>query len=377
MSSYSQRSLAILLLSLISFVGSGCGLVLTPLSRVKAKDHASNQHASKQPTGAPDRPVVPNLLADASTNWNAFAEYGAQIRLYLDQEKFDQIDAIADIARAGKLRFSGGAWKLHKLYQGLCKPANSRIATDDLWLRHIAHLKKWTELKPESITARVGLAEAYTEYAWHARGTGFASTVKEDSWEVFEQRIAMAEKILNGAKKFKAKCPHWYDVMQTVALGQHWESDRYDALFEEAIRFEPDYHYFYSTKAQYLLPRWYGEEGDWERFADDVYKRLKGKDGSIIYYVIASDLAYYYKDRTFFTDTQIDWPRMKQGFADMEERYGTSMRNLNDFCRIAGQSGEKAFTRSLLARIGDNWDPETWTNKEYFEHYKAWANSAD
>jgi hypothetical protein len=31
----------------------------------------------------------------------------------------------------------------------------------------------------------------------------------------------------------------------------------------------------------------------------------------------------------------------------------------------------------LLTRIGDNWDPETWTNKEYFEHYKAWAASGD
>jgi hypothetical protein len=96
-----------------------------------------------------------------------------------------------------------------------------------------------------------------------------------------------------------------------------------------------------------------------------------------MYFEIAMDVSDCYKDRTFFTETKISWPKLKQAFADLEETHGVSIRLLNEFCRIAGQSGEKAYTKALLTRIGDNWDPETWTNKEYFEHYKAWANSGE
>jgi hypothetical protein len=89
--------------------------------------------------------------------------------------------------------------------------------------------------------------------------------------------------------------------------------------------------------------------------------------------VIATDLSSYYKDRTFFTATQISWPKIKQGFADLEQTHGISMHNMNTLCQIAGQAGDRPFTKYLLTRIGDTWDPEVWTTREYFEHYKAWA----
>lgn len=317
--------------------------------------------------------VAGDLQADAGSDILAYKKYAAQIRDYLNKEKFTQLDAIADAVRLDKSRFSGGAWKLHKLYLGLKEPANSREAPDAEWELHIEKLKRWVARKPDSITARVGLADAYTEYAWQARGRGFANTVTENGWQQFEERLATAEKILTAAKRLRAKCPHWYAVWQTVALGQGWELSRYNKLFEEAIAFEPAYHYFYSNKAQFLLPRWHGDEGDWERFADETAERIGGKQGSIIYYVIATDLFYYYRDRTFFTETKISWEKIKKGFADLDETYGTSMHGLNELCRIAGQAGDRPFTQALLSRIGDNWDPETWKTRQYFEHYKAWA----
>jgi hypothetical protein len=350
---------------------------LISLSQAKSKHVSSVASDPTNQVAATDLNVIPDLHADAATDLHAYEKYGAQIRAYLDQEKFDEIDVIADSVRSTKSRFAGGAWKLHKLYKGLSEPANARKASDGVWELQISRLKKWTAQKPESITARVALADAYAAYAWHARGYEFANKVKEESWQIFHDRLAMAEGVLNNARKLKAKCPHWYLVMQIVAKGQSWDWEPYNQIFEEGVSLEPAYHYLYGEKAQYLLPRWHGEEGDWERFAEQTSQRLGGKLGSIMYYVIATDLACYYKDRAFFTDTQISWPKVKQGFADLDQTYGMSLGHLNEFSRIAGQSGEKAYTKALLTRIGDNWDPETWTNREYFEHYKAWAASGD
>lgn len=359
------------LLLLVCICASGCGLgTLTSLSQAKTKK-------AESATNGAGLNVVPDLHADASKDLNAYANYSAQIRVYLDQENFDQIDAIADEVRSQKSRFAGGAWKLQKLYCGLREPANSRQASDAVWQVQIGRLKKWVERKPKSITARVGLAAAYVEYAWHGRGRGFAGTVSEEGWKLLATRMATGKEILDQAKKMTDKCPHWYEVMLTIGMGQSWEMDEYNKVFEEAIAFEPAYHYFYGDKAEYLLPRWHGEPGDWERFADEMSKRLGGKLGSIIYYQIAMDVVDCYKDREFVTETKVSWPRIKQGFADLEERDGASARAMNLLCRLAGQAEDKPFTQELLKRIGDNWDPETWGTKEYFEHYKAWAASGD
>src|ERR1700730_2004879 len=125
----SQTILTLLLLVCIG--GSGCGLgTLASLSQAKPKNAGSVAGDPTNHAGATALNVVPDLNADASKNLNAYENYSAQIRVYLDQENFDQIDAIADAVRSQKSRFAGGAWKLQKVYRGLREPANGARASD-------------------------------------------------------------------------------------------------------------------------------------------------------------------------------------------------------------------------------------------------------
>ena len=63
--------------------------------------------------------------------------------------------------------------------------------------------------------------------------------------------------------------------MHTVALGQGWRRNEYDALYKKAVEGEATYYEFYFRKAYYLLPRWYGKPGEWERFAEEAAKEAK------------------------------------------------------------------------------------------------------
>src|SRR5579862_3393404 len=49
---------------------------------------------------------------DPATDVHALEKYKDAIAQLLKQEKFADLDCIADAARKGKARFSGGAWKL-------------------------------------------------------------------------------------------------------------------------------------------------------------------------------------------------------------------------------------------------------------------------
>jgi hypothetical protein len=102
--------------------------------------------------------------------------------------------------------------KVHTIYLALEKPALHATAKD--WAKHIELLQKWSDRNSESITARVALAEAYVNYGWEARGSGYGDTVSNDGWTLFNKRAKRAKEILERASKLPTKCPEWYVAMQ-------------------------------------------------------------------------------------------------------------------------------------------------------------------
>ena len=68
---------------------------------------------------------------DPSTDVHALDRYRDAIAQLLKQEKFGDLDCVADAARAGKNRFAGGAWKLANIYEGLDSPRHGTFGRQD------------------------------------------------------------------------------------------------------------------------------------------------------------------------------------------------------------------------------------------------------
>ena len=297
-------------------------------------------------------------------------KYLAEVRELFAQERFDQIDFMAHTARTEKSRFPGGGWKLFTLYLGLGAPSDES-ATDELWQAHIAALKSWIARNPSSITPRVALAMSYTNYGWKARGTGTSDRVSEDGWQLFEQRLAQARSTLDAAARLPEKCPQWYRAMQTLALGQGWDRDQEAELFKQAIAFEPDYSYFYRAHAHYLLPKWYGEEGESEKFAQKVSAQVGGDSGKILYFEIAAELICGCNNDV---DLQsMSWPKIQSGYATNERLYGSSTYRLNQLAYMAAQMKDTAVSEEAFERLGDDWNKAIWRSRQNFDQWRAWA----
>ena len=86
-------------------------------------------------------------------------DYKAAIRQLLAAHKFEELDCIADAARASKSQLAGGRWKLNVLYWALEEPQGH--ATEEDWAAHLKTLNRWVSVRKKSITARVALASAY------------------------------------------------------------------------------------------------------------------------------------------------------------------------------------------------------------------------
>jgi hypothetical protein len=63
-------------------------------------------------------------------------------------------------------------------------------------------------------------------------------------------------------------------MMQEIALAQGWDKQQARELFDQATAFAPYFYHFYREYANFLLPKWYGEEGEIQAFAEEVSSRL-------------------------------------------------------------------------------------------------------
>jgi hypothetical protein len=328
--------------------------------------HAAEQNANSNPCNIGEEDAA-GLNGDSSVDIHALNNFRNTVARMLKEEKFAELDCLAEHARAGKERLPGGLWKIQMLYQGLRQPVPYPVhATQVDWSGLLLRLQQWMNVRPESITARIALALAYLDYAQDARGSGYANTVSESGWKLFAERTAAAERILKEASTLATKCPEWYVAMQMVSINQGWSVAEARALFEGAFKFEPEYYVYGRDLAYYLLPKWSGEPGDTEKFVQEIADRIGGDKGDILYFQVA---AANYVICGCDGDPHLSWDRIKRGFEASEKLYGVSMQNLNRIAYLASYFDERdpIYADKSLTRIGDQWDPETWKTEEDFE----------
>ena len=276
--------------------------------------------------------------------------------------------------RKTKERVQGGVWLLHAVYVALERPEfNSTDSTDDKWNTHFDNLQKWKSAYPDSISARIAIAESWIEYAWKARGGGPASSVSDANFKIFGQRINEAARELFEAKELQQKCPEWYYAALLAARALSVERIDYDRIYDEGAKFEPNYYYLHREKATYLLPRWSGNEGDWPKFAEEASNNVGGDEGKMLYFILVADMYWAYRSK-IFRENNLSWDRIKVGFNAMQQTYGASDTRLNDFASLAVLAEDFDSAKTAFDAIGDKWDESVWKKRQVFDETKKFID---
>ena len=187
-----------------------------------------------------------------SKEWKSLATLA---RNYFENKEYDKLEELADEGRSVENSWPNGNWKVVPVYVGL---ELDESAKDDAWITRQQALKDWLHARPASITARVALARNLTDFAWKARGSGYANTVSESAGKMFAERLDQAAEVLNEAKGLKEKCPVYWTTLMKIARGLQVSKIQFDNIFKQSIQAWPDYSPIYIQRATFLLPRWYG-----------------------------------------------------------------------------------------------------------------------
>ena len=291
------------------------------------------------------------------------------VRAYLVEEKFDEIDRLADQYRRTKERWSGGNWKLHTLYEALDAPHQTDKDTVD----HLEHLRHWMTARPESITPRIALATSLHRWAWVARGNGTADKVTAEGWQLFDQRIKEAQAVLMGSRDMKVMCPQWYSEEMTVGLALGWPPRQMEELFDRAVQFEPDWQFYYKARANYLLPKWYGQQDDATKFAKQAADRLGGDAGDRMYFEMATVIIKRGNGNIEPLMKKMDWDRIQRGYQELVRQFGPDHTQKNRLAFMAYQFKDQSTASQLFASIGNEWTPSVWKNRNFFEKARDWS----
>lgn len=341
-----------------------------PLKGAKESKTSSQTLANNHSKGIEVWPKRPLNISTEQPFYNC----RNRISALTEKGDFATIEKEAQQARTQKERLLGGTWKLEAIYWGTRYFLKDRLIDAD-WQRRQHQLRTWINQMPNSITARVALANLLTNYAWEARGDGLANTVSPPQWKLFKERLIQAHQVLEEAQQLQAKCPQLYCVALSVGLGLNWPPDTIDKIFAAGKEIEPYYHRLYSQKAVYLLPQWHGKDGEWETFLEQASESLEPEEGSILFFEVAAETLKFCNQMPSGQRRLRLWPKMKEGFFNIEKKYGLSLVRLNEGCYYATFSMDMEVAQKLFESLGDRWDANLWKTRKRFDEWKMIARN--
>lgn len=277
-----------------------------------------------------------------------FFEGQARVQASFNARDFSKLDVLYDQWCTGKDRFPDGRWKLSQYEEGL----SGNFSAWNRWANDLEVIKSWQKSSPGSAAAIFAEAVYWHTYAWKARGTGYASTVAKEGWELFRERLSKADAALASIPVTAAECPAPSALRLSVLTELGADEEQLASVYEAAVHKHPEYHGIYFAMARHYQPKWGGNTLQYESFANRVAEQTKGFEGMGMYARI-----YWLVDDNHgipFTNAPQQapsWKKLKAGYEDLMRLYPSSIHNLGKFAGVACRSTDGELYRKLRTKI--------------------------
>lgn len=294
------------------------------------------------------------VLVNATDDPNVMLQQG----LYDELEKY-----LEDVLQKNE-KDENGYNKLAMIIAELIKPKAMGVMLGE----RLPLMEKWIQAKPEAHFANVVLGAFYIDYAWEARGKGFANTVVKEGYDLFKERLIKSKEYLTKAYDLNISDPSAPTFMVVLARGLGFEFDEMEMWFQRAIKANVNWYKAYSAKLTYLMPKWHGSMEQMFAFARDTADHAEAQ--GIMPVILAEahwEMLWQDDSRLYFKKDPVAWKETKQAYEKILHDFQQANYHRNKFAWAASFAGDSETGRQLFNTIGDAWDPTVWKNKAHFE----------
>lgn len=259
------------------------------------------------------------------------------------------------------------------------QPLNAAFYKIDFSEDLLPHCNKWIVAKPNSYAALLVRAGFYREYAWTARGSGFINTVSDKGYEIFTQRLLIADAAITKAAEMNPNVPfHYYEMLQLDMALQRGKVESF-SHFMKARQIDPS---FYPAYRMYLFmnrPRWGGSTEFMKKFAHDYADSVPGSELPMLWVEYHDEMSNPMNEDAAWWSKPGNWDQVDAIFKKLIEAVPEPRKGALrcSYVRYASRAKKLDVLRNQLELIGPNWRGYSYEDTAYYLAYikQAWPNA--
>jgi len=265
------------------------------------------------------------------------------------ERDFARLDALYAAWCTGAERFPDGRWKLMTYGNALEKA----FGLWNRWVRDFERLGDWRRERPDSAAVSFAEATYWYAYAWRARGKGVIGSMDKADEDLYKDRLARAKAALDSAPATAEACPAPHALRLTLLTEEGAAEAELQAAFQRAVRAGKQYHSIWLAMARHHEPGRGGSAEAYERFAREAAAATRDFEGMGMYARLYG-LVPRPRDMPASGGAAAAmpaWEALNAGYADLMQRYPSSIHNLGKYLGVACRSGDSALYRRLRRQI--------------------------
>ncbi len=213
----------------------------------------------------------------------------------------------------------------------------------------------------------------YVDYAWEARGGGWASSVTEDSWKHFKDRLEIAAVALTSAYEVEPLHKKASLRMMSVELGQNQGRERLDLWYRRAREADPDSMEVIRSKLWYLMPRWHGSHEDMRQFGHELFVEGDWETSAPMHLIeIHRMISGDKKDPKHYRDPEV-WKELSTVYEAAVQVFPKEMMVKSGYCAAACQCEQWAMAKKLFEELGDKVEVKAFGTQKLVDQMRTKA----
>ena len=227
---------------------------------------------------------------------------------------------------------------------------------------------------PNSAGPLVWKGKAYIDWAWQARGGGFADTVTPEGWKLFAQRLAVAREALEEAYKRDPSDTRAPTLMIKVCMGQGSDLEQTTTWFTRAMAADPDNYDACDKMLFYLYPRWYGTPQQMIAFGRECLKTYNWRAQlPFILLKVHQELAAESGDEKAYYLQPAVWDDLRDIYQSLLWVDPENTANRNTLAFLACKCGQWQEANHQLQMLGDKVDAAAFGGKAMLDYFRRKA----